>query len=99
MRRDAIGLKRELIHSFSYPFHPSYPWSFNIPQILIFSDRPPSASERESSVTDSTPKGQGANRLKNDESFQRGRSSRLATRSNSFATKLSNSPAAFLSTG
>ncbi len=40
-----------------------------------------------------------ANRLKNDVSFQRGRSSRLATRSSSFATSTSNAPAACLSTG
>ncbi len=40
-----------------------------------------------------------ANRLKNDESFQRGRSSRLATRSSNFATSTSNAPAACLSTG
>ena len=42
---------------------------------------------------------QCANRLKNDESFQRGRSSRLATRSSSLATRTSNAPAAALSTG
>ena len=40
-----------------------------------------------------------ANRLKNDESFQCGRSSRLAMRSSNFATSTSNAPAACLSTG
>ena len=71
--------------------------ALDIGSVAVFTT--PSASEGESPHTGPTPAGHGANRLKNDESFQRGRPSRSATRSSILAMNRSNIPAAALSTG